>query len=454
MAYLPKQIPDEEKNLFGRQDDTTANPIPPQTGGSSGTGSEGTGATNAAPGMATSTQFGSNAAKLSDYLKSNAPQIQEFGNKISGNLTENYNKTMGDINQGFGNFNQQVNQGYAQPNQEKINQAISNPVSYAQNPDDVKSFQSWYNNEYTGPQNFEGTDTYAGLNNQVNQAVEKASLVGNESGLNTYLNQFTGNPGRTKGMQTLDTALLQRNPEAAQSIRAAAQPYSGLNDYLGGKVNEANKNVQTAKQATNDTRENLRNQFTGEGGFVPNFQNEVNARVSQSQGDAAARAAAAKNMFTDVNLTMPGAYKNINPQILSDLGITDPIQAAVFASQQSGYNHLGGNQYSNPLGYLNQRTPEVELNKYNLSTPDDFARAQALSQLTGTENYLPGEYANQAGTGNLDMSDFDANKVFQEIQNNFQVGNPNKQINWERYLDSFKTSVKPPDRKPGTPGAL
>src|SRR5690242_8717920 len=115
MAYVPQQIPDEEQNKFANPNQTTPNPIPPQGTGSAGAGAGG----RAAPGMGTPTQFGSNAAKLSDYLKANEEQVGQFGQQVAGDLTNRYNQTMGNINQGFGDFNQQLQANYTPPDPTK-----------------------------------------------------------------------------------------------------------------------------------------------------------------------------------------------------------------------------------------------------------------------------------------------------------------------------------------------
>lgn len=353
MAYIPKQIPEDEQNQFGRTEDTTPNPIPPQGGGSSGTGIQGQGQGGVAPGQASSTQFGSNAAKLSDYLKANEPQVAEFGNQVAGKLNEGYNTAKGAIDQGYAGFNQQVNQGWNQPDQDKINQAISNPTEFAKDPNNVSSFQGWYNNEYKGPQNFEGSDTYSGINNKVSQAVQNAGMVNNQQGLTSYLNNFMGTGNNTPGMQTLDTALLQRSPDARSTIQNAAKPYEGLNNYLGAKTSEANQGVQSAQQQANQTRQSLQNQFTGEGGIIPTFQKGLTDRQQDMEGQ--------RQRFNSAYDKFGNPSKDLSASIAE-------------------YNKVVADNPMNTFAYMRQNgAPDV----FNLAMPDRFADWAKLNPIQG-----------------------------------------------------------------------
>ncbi len=377
MAYVPNQLPKEEENQFAPTGATTPNPIPPQTGGSAGSSSQGTGG---APGQATSTQFGSNAAKLSDYLKANEPQVGQFGQQVAGQLTDQYNKTMGNIDTGFGNFNQQVGQSYTPANQDQINQATTNPTEFAKNPENVKAFQSMYNDQYTGPQNFEGTDIYAGLNDNVNKSVENAGLTGSFSGLQTYLNNNLNTGSNSPGVQTLDTALLQRSPEASQAIQSAAAPYKNLTDYLAGKTQAGNAAVQNAKQTAQGISSGLKNQFSGEGGFIPTLQNDLTNRLNQTrqtQGTAANQAVAdyQAGKATPEELKLLG----FDTSDLSDKALTNSWQIINNLKNDYGAD-------TNIDSIFTKQSPDVVYGSPgSVATPEEVARMQALGQLTGQD---------------------------------------------------------------------
>lgn len=387
MAYVSKQLPEDEQNQFALQTPTTPNPAP-QSGGS--VGEEGGG--NAAPGQASSTQFGSNAAKLSDYLKANEPQVQQFGNEVAGKLNQGYQDTVGAVDQGFGNFNQQVNQGYVPPDQGLIDQAASNPVGFASDPNNVSKFQSLYNNQYQGPQNFEGSDQYAGVNDKVNKAVENASLVGNFGGLSTYLDQF-GGANKTQGMKTLDTALLQRSQGARDTIQQAAKPYQGLNDYLGGKVSSANQSVQQAKDIANQSRQDTQNRFVGENGVLPSFQAGINQR-KDAQSQQATSELNAMNKLKAGEVLTDDEYQL--------LGLTKAQMDSLRGKAQK-LSQIP--EVLTPWGeYFNQTPNPASVSSSSAATPEEYAQSEALAQLTGQQPFLNPSEANLSGSVPLDTN--------------------------------------------------
>lgn len=418
MAYLAKQINEDEQNKFGLNQPSTPNPLP-QAGGSAGASPSG-GGSKAAPGFPSSTQFGSNAAKLSDYLSANKDQVDAYGNKIAGDLTNTYNQTLGDIDKGVNNFNTQVGQGYAQNNPDFIGQAASDPTNFVKNQDNVSKFQSLFNDQYTGPQNFESSDAYSGINDQVNKAVGNASLLNTPSGINTYLNN-NSKENLTPGMQTLNSSLLQKSPEASQAIKAAATPYSGLTDYLSGKTQGANVGVANAKSDADSIRQGVQNQFIGPNGVLPTFQQGLQNNLTQARTQATDRNKAAIDSLTQGQYGIGGGAKKVSQQVSGDLGI-DPVDVSLM-------NYLRSAGFD-PLSYLQTGNPESQINMNNNSTTDDYAKSAALAQLTGQPGFLDQSNASQAGTANLDLSDFNVNDAMKnavDLGHTSQAADPTQQ---------------------------
>ncbi len=444
MAYVSKPLPKEEENKFGLTSPTTPSPLPPQAGGSAGSGLSG-GGSKAAPGFASSTQFGSNAAKLSDYLNANKDQVDAYGNKIAGDLSKGYSDTTGAIDQGFNAFNSSVNQGYAQPDEDLINGAISNSAEFVKNPGNVSKFQSLFNDQYKGPDSFETSDSYGGLNDKVNKAVENANLLKSQGGLNTFLN--TGNKENlTAGGQALNTALLQKSPEAATAIRNAASPYENLSSYLGDKTTQANQNVANAKKTASDTSANLQNQFLGEKGILPSFQTDINNRVQQSRTQATDRNKAVIDALTNGDYGLFGGANKISPQVVSDLGASSPLDVALVNYAQGPWN-------LNPMSFLTSQNPEAQINSNNVSTQDDYTRAAALAQLTGQPSFLDPMNASQAGTANLDLSDFNSDAFNQAKQLAYSGATPEeREANYKQLLNRLMgVNPPPPITNPGPP---
>lgn len=411
MAYVPQQIPDEEKNQFAPNAPTTSNPEPPQSGGSVGGGDSGGGPSGGkVPNVGSSTQFGSNAAKLSDYLKVNQPQIENWGNKIAGNLTQNYNQTMNDVNQGIGSFNQQVKQGIPQGDSNFVSQAASNPTDFVKNPENISKFQEIYQGNYKGPQNIDSTEPYQSLNNEVNTAVQNAGLVKNPSGLGAYLNtQMGGGYQETPGMQSLDTALLRGNPGAQKAISNAAKPYQNLQGYLSGQTQQANTNATNARNTVTQNAAQYQKQFTGQGGVIPTFQNDLTTRLGAASNSAGAAANQAKADLLAGKVT---------PEDMKILGI-QPGQLNELSSAMSGLQSDYGQNFD--LGnYATMQDPSAVFSSPNsIATADDYAKAAALSQLTGSDfgSYLDQSLAGNAGKQNNSLLSFNASGAKGDVSN-------------------------------------
>lgn len=378
MAYIPRQLPQSQQNQFGREEETTAFPLPPQTGGSSGTAPGGSGnSTNAAPGMGTSTQFGSNAAKLSDYLSANKEQIGQYGQKLAGEVSQGYNDAKGAVDQSFGNFSQQV--GQYKPNQDTINQAFANPVDFVKDPSKVSSFTGWLNNEYSGPQNFQTDASYGDISGKVNKAVEQANMVDNYSGLGEFMNKNVNQQNYTPGMKTLDTALVARNPEAWGSIKAAAQPGKGLNDYLSGKTQEANTLADTTRQDVNSTRANMQNKLTGDQGLIPTFQNNLNQKVQTTEAQRLAYNEQYNNKFGKPSEELSKRINEYNAAVAANpLPFNDKTKTMALTNRFSDLAAL--EPVGSPIGVG------------NVASADDQAMQSALNMLSGGNmNLVPGQ---------------------------------------------------------------
>lgn len=387
MAYIPQQIPEDQKNIFASTSPTTPNP---QSSGSVGAVPAG----GAAPGVATPTQFGSSASRLTDYLKANQQQVQDFGNKVASDLTNQYNQTLGSINQGVNQFGQQVGQGYTPPDQNRLSEAATNPTEFVKNPQNVQDFQSWYNSSYTGPQNFEGSSIYSNLNNQVNKAVENADLTKTLSGLGTYLGTNGRGVNSTGGINTLDAALLARNPQSREAIQSAASPYKTLNDYLSQQTSQSDADIAKAKETANTNRTSIQNQFTGEGGLVPTLTNTLNQQLSTARGGYDQQYNQALNAFRNGTLTPEQAkFLGFNPNDISDKALMGQGKTADILRQDYGLSIPLQNYFTTPPADV------VYSNLNSAATPEQAAYEAALQQLTGMDaginENLPLGYQNQ-----------------------------------------------------------
>lgn len=401
MAFVNPAIDESEQNKMGATGVTTPNPqgeAPPESG-STGAGSSGTGA-GAAPTQGTSTQFGSSASKLSDYLSANAPQVESMGTNISGELGTQYGKLQGDINKAGSDFGSAVSGGYTPANQELVNQAASNPTDFVKDPNNVSNFQKQMNNSYTGPQNFEGFEPYGKVQGDVQNAVQGANLLNSTGGLSSYL-QNKAQGTYTPGMNTLDTTLLQANPNASKMVQDATKPYEGLTDYFNQTAQNANKLVDPAKQVAAQTGQYVKDQFAPvtqqfQQGLTSNAANQeanrlaYNTASNANQSSAQAKRASLLQAQQDAINQYTGNVNNLagNPQAgaAQNAVIGNMIDPSSYLSRLDPY--LAGNQVTNPATI------------YNTANTGQYQEDAALSQLLGS-GYTPVlDQANigQAGT--------------------------------------------------------
>lgn len=369
MAYAVDQ---EEQQKNQQPDDSGSNALPVATSAAPGSGPTGAKTpTGAASQQAPAQPF----TNLQTYLSANAPQVKQQADTISGNLTNQYGQIQSDIDQGVQDFGSDVASGYAAPNQQVVDTAAANPTEFVKDPNNVKAFQGQLNNKYTGPSNFESTSGYAGLNDKVTKAKENADLLKSPSGISTYLQGSGGNS--TAGENTLDSALLQQSPEAIQQVRAAASPFSQLSDYLSGKVSTADQVAQAAPGAAKQAADYAAGKFTGAGGVVPKFANDINT--------GAANAETSRN---DYNKSLTDYLTQIAPL----------LQQAHIYGGVGGDQNLGFDTVENPYSPSNQIVNPISAANY--ASADQYAEAMALQQLMGGNLNLPisEDTSGQAGT--------------------------------------------------------
>lgn len=388
MAFVTEE---DKKNQPGQDQ---ANQMPVTTASAPGAG-PGT----AAPGKGTAPQATPQQPfqSLQAYLTANQPQVTAQGNKMATDLNNQYGQVTGNINKATSDFGSQVNAGYAQPNADVVKSAAENPTSFVTKPENVKAFQSLYNDVYSGPESFEGTDAYGNLAKDVNKAQGDASLVGSTAGLKTY---FQGqNQNATKGGNTLDSVLLQNSPEAYTSVLNAAKPYQGLMDYLGQGSASADALVPQAKQTAADTATAARNQFTGQGGVVPTFKQGVSDKYSNFINNA-------DNDFANIRSNI--ANSRLSEEQMAQLGL-DPAEARSFMNRMTEIP-AGENIQFDPTAYLTNQIGSIRPENY--ASKEDYDRAIALSQLTGEDmGFLNPANAVQAGTADTTPYSFDLNKA-------------------------------------------
>lgn len=375
MAFVTP-LPQEQQNQFSPQGQTTPNPMsmmPPQAGGSSGQG--GAGGPSNAPSMGSSTQFGSSASRLGDYLQANKDQVQQMANQVAGQIGTNYNNVQQGVNQAGQNFANLVQSSYTPTDPSVLNQVKSNPTDAAKNPDTLKAFQSQLNSQYTGPSSFEGSTEYSGAQKNVQDAIQQAGLLGNYSGLSGYL-QNNIEKNATPGQNTLDSVLLQSSQPAFQTVQDAAKPFAGLNDYLSGVSAQQNQGVQAAQAAAPAARQSAQQTLTDVATPFVSGLNTAYTQGTQKSTDYN------NKLNTVADKVANGKFDSLTPEEQSLIGYNPALTNLIsgyptLLSQQAQDNPINFGQFFTQGQQAQVPTPA------NVVSPDQIAEWQALTQLGG-----------------------------------------------------------------------
>jgi hypothetical protein len=397
MSFLP--INQENKDAQTGQtsnDPGSETQIPPSTGGSVGDQVGGAPAKGSSTGSPT--QFGSSASKLGDYLSANAPQIQGQADTLAGNLNTQYSNLNQGITNAANQFQQGVQGGYAANNPDAVNQAMADPTKFASDPSNVKAFQGQYNNQYTGPTSFEGMGGYNDIQNQVGQAVTQAGLIGSgNAGLTSYLSgQAKGNP--TQASNTLDSLMLQGNPEATKKINDAAAPFANLTGQLNTATQGADQSVVDAQKAATDSQAYARGQFDP---FAQQFGNSLNTQLAGVNTNRDAyNAATTKNQSAaqQYQAQLLQAQQDANARVkfgTDNLG-TKAEGVAQNARIQAMYTPSLQASLAGLPQYLSGQPITQPGTLANTATAGQYGEDAALSQLLG-QGYTP--QLNQADIG-------------------------------------------------------
>lgn len=393
MAFDPNQQDPNQQN----QQNQTSDQIP-TTSSAPGAGPAPAGAGKGTAPQATPAQPFQN---LQAYLGANAPQVTDQANKIAGNLNNQYGQVKSAIDQGQTDFGKQVNGGYVQNNPNLVDQAASHPTDFVSNPDNVKAFQSLYNDTYTGPTNYESTGSYGDMSANVNKAMSDASLLGTNAGVQTYFQNQ--NPNATKGGSILDSVLLQGTPEAYSAIQNAAKPFANLNDYLNNATTVSDKNASDAAANAHQVATDAQNRFTGSGGVIPNFEKDFSDRLATGRTDAKKQAQDAVALLKN----LPG---EVDANTLKELGLTQDQFNALKSNQDilRSYNALTdpatGKPYSpgalDLTNYAPIQDPTVGIAPAQFASANDYSMTDALQKLTGQDltSFLNPANADKAGT--------------------------------------------------------
>jgi hypothetical protein len=348
---------------------------------------------------------------VASYLDANQAGSQQLGEQVAGNLTNTYNQTKSGIDSSAQSAQQAADKGYTHDNADLIRQVASNPVEAAKTQGNAATVQSLLSDQYTGPSDWADLGTQQG---KVNEAMQTGALTTTPGGLNVLAQKVEG-PTASQGVNQLDSLLLGGSPGAMSTVQAAADPFKTLNDYINQQNTAVKSSITGAQSAADAARTNANNALLGPNGATSQLNSGVDARVASSR-----QAAQAQNDQIKAAL----GTENPTPEQLASIGVSadqwNNLQSQLSAAQGSKVVSSNQGQFQANTGttdvdlrdWLQQESPDTAITRQNSATSDEYARAQALQQLVGDNNFKTDlTDPTQAGTAPGNLSKFDFNSA-------------------------------------------
>lgn len=358
------------------------------------------GPTGAAPATA-----GGSFASLDKYLGANQGQAEPLAGKLTSSIGNQYNTLSGQTDSTLKDINSQIAANAAPTNSaDVVSQESANPVSFANDPGNVKSFQNLLNASYGGPTSAESTTGLSNQQNNINNAIAAGTAATTtEAGRENLLSQNEAAP--TTGVTALNSAILSQSPTALGSVENAYKPFNNLLTNLQTGAGTADQSIaaqQAQASADNTAANNAINQQIG--GVNTGAQANLDKLNTGNTNFV--------NTYNGLINTLANGTQALTSDQISALGLT---QAQADALQQQGVmantsQYMTGHNFGAPSAttvlnndaYLNQLSAPVDPTINQAATPEQFQTLAAL--LTLNNGQLPAgalldpTQASQAGT--------------------------------------------------------
>lgn len=417
MAFVSNMDNEEEKT---DQPTAAQGPVSP-TGGGGGAvrlapsssvptvGGGGTAGTGKTPATA-----GGSFASLDKYLSANQDQAPALTNRLTSSVGQQYSDLDAQNNATIANLNSQVKNapGYTVSDPNVLASESANPVSFANDPNNVKQFQSLLQNTYSGPASAEGTADYAARQSDVNNAIATGQAnTTTEAGRQNLLTQNEATP--TSGVTALNSAIISQDPNSLSAVENAYKPFGnlltnlqtgaqGVDTTIGKEQADATSSSKAANDAIASQIGALNTGVTGE---LTAAQQNATAQNDRLKADLA-------NGFTsDADLSALGMTRD-QWNALSAANRA-AATAQTVSSDQGQFNAASGTTAIDPTQFLTEQDPNAAFTIQNIATTDDYNKAQAFQNLLGGLNLnSPAAIINpltvkQAGTAPTNLNNYD-----------------------------------------------
>ena len=377
-----------------QQQDGQAAPAPTAPGGAT---IQGQGAVPAQNAPKTPDKGSSNFVGIQTYLNANKPQASKLGDQAAGVINQSADTAKQSLTGLQDSFNQKAGSGLAS------DQNALSKVGQAEtlNDQEKQTLKNQYSAQYTGPSDLMSGDLgnqYQQTSQNLNKAQQNIQGSGTEAGRMNLISQVN-NKARTQGQTTFDNALLSAG-EGRQKLASAA---AANKDVGASQLESANmtavQKAQANKALTDATRQQTQEAVSG-------ATNALNQGIDQRLQAAIQNGLGLNNRVV---------------QDVTDNSLDEDI-AGMYGLQE------GDSTYGLSLGdYLTQADP-TSVNRAGIASADDYARSQALAELSGQPGALNQADVAMAGTAKaepkVDREKFQADKAGKEQAFKKQMATP------------------------------
>lgn len=407
MPYV-SNMDNEEQKQDPKAPQTGA--VPPVGGGAVHLSPSAAGPTSGGGGTAgltgaTPASAGGSFASLDKYLGANQGQAEPLAGKLTSSIGKQYDTLSGQTDSTLNDINSQIAANAAPTNAgDVIAKESANPTSFANDPGNVKSFQSLLNASYGGPASAESTTGFSNQQNAINNAISTGTAnTTTEAGRENLLSQNEAKP--TTGVTALNSAILSQSPTALGSVENAYKPFNNLLTTMqtgAGTANKAIASQQAQAAADNKAASDAINQQIG----------GLNTGVQSNLDKLNAGNADFTNTYNGLIDTLANGTQALSPNQISALGLTqaqaDALQQQAQLANTSQY--MTGHNFGAPSAtsvvnndaFLAQQSAPVAATVNQAATPEQFQTLMALLSLNNgnlpTGALLDPTQATQAGT--------------------------------------------------------
>jgi hypothetical protein len=355
-------------------------------------------------GTATTAPTPSGRPNVQQYLNANQGAGQQLSQGIQdayGKQVEQVNKTAGDAKSKLDDDVNPMEKSLGDENAVKT--AFKDPSKILADQSQTQNFQKLASGGYNDAIHAAGDNFQTQTNqlqNQLGTLNSQVGLANTEAGRFQLLNQSLNHPNYTRGQQKLDQLFLQNQPGVASGLAAGLQnQYNNAAQNISGISAEAQARLQALQGLSGQRQQQWQDLLKN--GTSGNLEADINDRgLSDIEQDSESRLASAQIKAQEAlgiqnRLQDPA---NLTKNDLRNLGLND----LTLGDSTWGINL---NDY---LADVDQ-TPSLA----GAADPQEFARYQALQQLSGNAN--PNKFGNATTAGGWTPYTYNAGAAQQAV---------------------------------------